>query len=291
MEHSAIPIAFTANGSPIVLSQQERQRHIYVAGKTGSGKSTLMCNLAMDDIRAGEGVAFIDPHGDAALGQYPTQGNSVALSADGNTAIVGGNEDNVNIGAAWVFTRKQGVWTQQGSKLIGTGAVGAPYQASSVALSADGNTAIVGEPGDNGSPPGQPASYTGAAWVFTRGGGQWTQQGSKLVGTGAGGQYGAAQGASVSLSADGNTAIVGGPEDDSSPQGSIGAAWVFTRKQGVWTQQGSKLVGTGAVGAPNQGNSVALSADGNTAIVGGWLDNPLPASEFVGAAWVFVRPD
>ena len=67
MEHSAIPFAFTANGSPIVLSHQERQRHIYVAGKTGSGKSTLMCNLAMDDIRAGEGIAFIDPHGDAAL--------------------------------------------------------------------------------------------------------------------------------------------------------------------------------------------------------------------------------
>jgi hypothetical protein len=67
MEHSAIPIAFTANGSPIVLSPQERERHIYIAGKTGSGKSTLMCNLAMDDIRAGEGVAFIDPHGDAAF--------------------------------------------------------------------------------------------------------------------------------------------------------------------------------------------------------------------------------
>ena len=105
------------------------------------------------------------------------QGCSVALSADGNTAIVGGPNDNSGIGAAWVFTRSGGVWTQQGIKLVGTGAIGAAGQGNSVALSADGNTAIVGGPGDN--------SDTGAAWVFTRSGGVWTQQGSKLVGTGA----------------------------------------------------------------------------------------------------------
>ena len=48
-----------------------------------------------------------------------------------------------------------------------------------------------------------------------------------------------------------------------------GAAWVFTRSNGVWTQQGSKLVGSDAVGFARQGTSVALSADGNTAIIGG----------------------
>jgi len=48
-----------------------------------------------------------------------------------------------------------------------------------------------------------------------------------------------------------------------------------------FTQQGPKLVGTGAVGNAEQGKSVALSGDGNTAIVGGVLDNG-----GVGAAWV-----
>ena len=67
MEPDSIPIARTADGSPIVFSRDERERHIYIAGKTGSGKSTLMCNLAMGDIRAGEGIAFIDPHGDTTL--------------------------------------------------------------------------------------------------------------------------------------------------------------------------------------------------------------------------------
>jgi hypothetical protein len=67
MEQESLSIATTANGTPIIFDRDERERHIYIAGKTGSGKSTLMCNLAMGDILAGEGIAFIDPHGDAAL--------------------------------------------------------------------------------------------------------------------------------------------------------------------------------------------------------------------------------
>src|SRR5437870_5081803 len=104
---------------------------------------------------------------------------------------------------------------------------------------------------------------------------QFAQQGPKLVGTGAVGH--AQQGISVALSADGNTAIVGGLNDNAG----AGAVWVFTRSGGVWTQQGSKLVGTGAVGNAAQGVSVALSADGNTAFVGGREDNV-----GAGAAWV-----
>jgi hypothetical protein len=152
------------------------------------------------------------------------------LSADGNTAIVGGAADSSGIGAAWVFIRNGGVWTQQGPKLVGTGAVGAAQQGNSVALSADGNTAVIGGNIDNAN--------AGAAWVFTRSGGVWTQQGAKLVGTGAAGAAG--QGFSVALSADGNTMLSGGIAD-----GGLGATWVFTRSGGVWTQQGSKLVGTG----------------------------------------------
>jgi len=201
------------------------------------------------------------------------QADSVAISADGNTAIVGGPTDNGNLGAAWVFTRSDEVWTQQGEKLVGTGAVGSYInQGEAVALSADGNTAIVGGPDDG---------ELGAAWVFTRSGGVWTQQGQKLVGTSSGPVE--RQGVSVAISADGNTAIVGGPYDN----GGVGAAWVFTRSGGVWTQQGERLVGTGAIGmSVNLGSSisVALSADGNTAVVGRYQDN---AS--IGAAWVFTR--
>jgi hypothetical protein len=180
---------------------------------------------------------------------------------------------SVLLGAALLVSSQPALaqFTQQGLKLVGTGAVGGADQGHSIALSADGNTAIVGGPNDN--------AFAGAVWVYTRSGGVWTQQGSKLVGTGAVGA--AQQGSSVALSADGNTAIVGGPSDN----GNIGATWVYTRSGGFWTQQGSKLVGTGAVGAALQGSAIALSPDGNTAIVGGYADNG-----FVGAVWVFAQP-
>src|SRR5207244_1686490 len=48
-------------------------------------------------------------------------GASVALSPDGNTALIGGPGDNKGAGAAWVFTRSSQTWTKQGSKLTGSG--------------------------------------------------------------------------------------------------------------------------------------------------------------------------
>src|SRR6202795_122395 len=67
MEPEPIAIATTAGGAPVVFSREERERHLYIVGKSGSGKSTFLYNLAMSDIVAGEGVAVIDPHGDLAL--------------------------------------------------------------------------------------------------------------------------------------------------------------------------------------------------------------------------------
>jgi FG-GAP-like repeat len=209
-------------------------------------------------------------------GPSPQQGFSVALSADGNTALIGGNADGCNpcTGAAWVFTRSNGVWTQQGGKLVGTGSSVA-QQGVSVALSGDGNTAMIGGWTDQDPVTG---IVTGAAWVFTRSNGVWTQQGTKLIAPG--GAADITQGRSVSLSSDGDTAIIGGPGFGAS----LGGAWVFTRSNGVWTQQSGKLVGTGAVGNAGQGQSVAISGDGNIAIVGGSTD-----ASGLGAAWVFTR--
>lgn len=48
------------------IKQDDRRRHIYVVGKTGVGKSTLLENMILDDIRDGKGVGLIDPHGDFA---------------------------------------------------------------------------------------------------------------------------------------------------------------------------------------------------------------------------------
>lgn len=50
---------------PFGIKAKDRARHMYVIGKTGMGKSTLLENMAIQDIRNGEGMAFIDPHGSA----------------------------------------------------------------------------------------------------------------------------------------------------------------------------------------------------------------------------------
>ena len=250
--------------------------------------------------------------GDGAVGAT-AQGTSVALSADGNTAMVGGAPGltcyftdgegktvlgpvppNFNCfgklwggeGAAWVFTRANGKWTQQGERLIGAGAVGPAGQGTSVAISADGNTAIVGGPDDNSTVTPTPdwifflEDPVGAAWIFTRTNGKWTQQGEKLIAAGAIG--GSSLGTSVGLSADGDTAIVGGYDDSRN-----GAAWLFSRTNGKWTQQSQKLVVAGGAGI-RHGVSVALSADGSTAILSALRKTGDPQL-FGPAAWVFIR--
>ena len=84
---------------------------------------------------------------------------------------------------------------------------------------------------------------------------------------------------SVAISGDGNTMAVGIGSDNNR----AGAVWIFTRLGLNWAQQ-AKLTGTGGVSISRLGTSVALSADGNTLVTGGFTDN-----FDTGAAWVFVR--
>ena len=192
------------------------------------------------------------------------------LSGDGLTAIEGGPGDDRATGAAWVFTRANGTWSQQGSKLVGSDSLLSPRRGTGVALSYDGNTAAIGGPMANAA--------EGGVCIFVRTGGVWSQDGPRLVGSGA--STSAQQGCSVSLSANAATLLEGGYRNVEGE----GAAWVFERKSGGWVQTGSKLVGTGAAGLAGQGSSAAVSADGNTAAVGGYAD-----AGFAGATWVFAR--
>ena len=106
-------------------------------------------------------------------------GIAVALSADGNTAVLGGPDDNDVVGGAWVFTRSGTTWSQQ-AKLTGSGEAGQGFFGVSVDVTADGNTVLVGASDDNNS--------TGAAFTYVRSGPSWSQQGSKITGSGASGQ-------------------------------------------------------------------------------------------------------
>ena len=48
------------------IKSEDRAKHVYIIGKTGLGKSTVLENMAVQDIANGEGMAFIDPHGKSA---------------------------------------------------------------------------------------------------------------------------------------------------------------------------------------------------------------------------------
>ena len=169
-----------------------------------------------------------------------------------------------------MFARVASTWKQQGTKLTGGGEVGNGRFGSSVALSAFGDSALIGGPTD--------AEGVGAAWVFARAGATWEQQGSKLT---AADELGEGRfGSSVALSGDGEVALIGAPYDDA-----VGAVWVFAPAGATWEQQGAKLESPPEPSPHYRfGASVALSAAGATALVGG------PATRrSSGAAWTYLN--
>ncbi len=67
---------FRGDRKPVYITDDDRRRHIYLIGQTGTGKSTLLVNMAVDDIKKGKSIAVIDPHGDmieTVLGLMPNE--------------------------------------------------------------------------------------------------------------------------------------------------------------------------------------------------------------------------
>jgi hypothetical protein len=228
------------------------------------------------------GFKFVTPSN--GLGDKTGFGSSVAMSADGNTIVIGDVLDNDAasgfnraVGAAWVYTNIGGgiAGWNTGYKLVGTGRVGPSQQGISCAISADGQwIAVGGWTDDNGR---------GAVWVYHLINSIWTQAGSKLVATGGIG-HSAAQGTSVAFDEYGTTLWVGAQGDDKS----VGAVWVWQRSPGgtAWVQR-IKLVGAGYInvaGTPNPhiGTAVALNYNATVGATGGYTDDG-----GVGAAWVY----
>jgi hypothetical protein len=219
-----------------------------------------------------------------ALGTNVEFGSEVALSADGDTALIGGFGDNSDTGAAWVFTRGAGGWSVQQKLVAPTSGADrelAPGQfGSRVSLNAAGTTALIAGVEDH--------AFVGAAWTYTRPSPTatgWSEQ-HKLTAptTGADREVGAGDfGSAVWLSPDGLSAVIGGDADNAS----VGAAWVFGNSSGTWAEQ-TKLIPptTGAdagVGTPTFGSAVSVSDDASTALIGGQSDGQR------GAAWMFTR--
>jgi hypothetical protein len=216
-------------------------------------------------------------------------GVSVALSSDGNTALIGASGRSTppyaGDGAVYVFTRTGGTWTKEGPTIL-AGSPGSRgnsfFFGDSVSLSSDGNTAIVGARQEDVS-----GSARGAAYILTRSGSTWTRT-QRLVASNPAPVDTDLFGWSVAISGDGLTAIVGAVLKDSPGNNDNGTAHVFILSASTWTQQGAALVASDRADNDNFGNSVALSADGNTALIGAYSEDTSPAFNN-GAVYMFTR--
>jgi hypothetical protein len=225
----------------------------------------------------------------AAVGEMDSDRRSTETTEDSNTGNAsttetpdsGGagtaeNPDGRKEGAAYVFDASGGSWTQQ-AKLTVDGGDSTDTFGWSVALSNDGTIAVVGSHHE-----ANPDPKAGSAYVFDASGGSWTQQ-AKLVTDN--GNSGNEFGNSVAVSGDGTTALVAAVGDENPNDEDAGSAYVFDVSAGSWSQQ-AKLVAADGDSEDGFGNSVALSEDGSTAVVGARRDED-PNGDRAGSAYVF----
>jgi hypothetical protein len=247
--------------------------------------------------------------------EYDGFGTSVAI--DGDTIVVGASSESSSSpgvngdqadnnapasGAAYVFTRSGGTWSQQAYLKASTPDVidNFGYDAA-----IDGDTIIVGAPyegssatGINGDQTDNGAAFSGAAYVFTRSGTAWSQQAYlKASNTDAQDRFG------WSVALDGDDAVVGAWQEDSAvgnqadnSSSDSGAAYVFSRTGSSWAQQ-AFLKASNSEAGDRFGISTTIEGDtlvvgafsewgGATGVNGDQADNSVPAS---GAAYVFDR--
>jgi len=248
-----------------------------------SGGTTVVGAFRDDDAGTSSGSAYVFVRrgggwsqqakltaSDAAPGDQ--FGRSVAISGD--TAVIGASGDDdggSSSGAAYVFVRSDGSWSQQAKLTASDAAANDLFGRSSVALS--GETAVVGAASNDDAGPS-----SGSAYVFVRSGGSWSQQAKLTASDAAPVDF---FGRVVALS--GETAVVGAINHDDGGSNS-GSAYVFVRSGTAWSQQ-EKLAASDAAANDFFGFSVAISGD--TAVIGaGGSDD---TGESSGSAYVFVR--
>ena len=187
-----------------------------------------------------------------ASGEFDNFGHSVALSADGHTALIGDPTQDEEAGAAYVFTGSGSEWTQQ-AELTGSDEAARWNFGASAALSADGHTALVGAP----------APGAGSAYVFAGGGSTWTQQSELTPDDAEVKSFDGWFGDAVALDSEGDVALVGAPwaEED------LGAAYAFAGEGSNWSQQ-AEFVLANATPYDYFGGAVALNGEGNLALIG-----------------------
>jgi len=228
--YAQIAVAISGDGNTLLFgSALNNTATIYKYLNNSWGSSYTLQNLI------GTGVSF---------------GCSVSLSYDGNTAIVGANNYNSGQGYAAVYKYTNGSWSSP-MALTNTTGSGSLF-GNAVAISGDGNTALVGAPFYFGS------QQYGYVAFYTYSNGSWS---APFVPTNP--LYDSQLGSSVALNYNGTIAIVGGVYYNFF----VGAAAIFNYSSGTWSVQ-QTFIGTTIYGSsPQFGHSVSLNSAGTIAII------------------------
>lgn len=226
--------------------------------------------ITVDPLLASSEATFT-PVADGPL-PVSSGGVGTSIDIDGDTAVVGTHE--AGPGSAFVFVRDgSGTWTTQARLTASDGQNGDMF---GEVVSVDGDTVVVGAPGDDTTG----GIDTGSAYVFVRdGSGGWSQE-AKLTATdgSASDSFGSA------VSASGDRSLIGATRADVGPAADAGSAYVFARDAGTWTQQ-AELTALDGLAEDFFGGDVSLS--GETALVAAGGDDS-PTQPATGAAYVFV---
>ncbi len=205
---------------------------------------------------------------------YGYFGYSVAI--EGDTAVIGAYGDDpsastsVNTGAVYVFERTGGIWSQT-AKLTAPVVNTAPSLGISVAIS--NHTIVAGAMGDNGID-----AESGSAYVFVQENGIWGQQAKLAADDGAtGDRFG------VRVAVLGDEVLVAADYDNDQGNHS-GSVYVFSRTNGVWSQD-AKLLPTDGVADGHFGRGLAINGD--RYFIG--ADQDAEFGAFAGSAYLFER--
>jgi len=209
-----------------------------------------------------------------------------SVSIDGDYAIIGSPSDDdngVNSGSAYVFTRSGTVWTEQAKLLASDGTADDVFGCS---VSIDGDYVIIGARLDD-----ENVGWCGSAYVFNRSGSSWTEQQKLLASDGAADDV---FGASVSIS--GGYAVIGAPLDDDNGDRS-GSAYIFITRDENLPPETPDIDGPteGNIGEPYDYTFVTIDLDGDNVWYyvewgddnsSGWL-GPYPSGQevVIGHTW------
>ncbi|MEW8077795.1 MAG: hypothetical protein AB2822_06880 [Candidatus Thiodiazotropha endolucinida] len=292
---------YTQVGEDLTQTQKDEEIAVHLTDWVNASYMVQACRLTGECVDSSsidiypqmlDAIGYIKASNTACCANF---GNSVALSADGGTMVVGATGDSslsrgfdraqtdagpgayryIRSGAVYVFVHNDDSWRQQ-AFIKASNADARDYFGHSLSLSEDGNTLAVGvgsedsaATGINGDENDNTREGTGAVYIFVRTGSSWQQQAyikasltDRRDGFGLG----------LALSADGDTLAVGAYGEDSNADGvdgdqldnsaeNAGAVYLFTRTDNSWVQQ-AYLKASNSDAGDFFGSDLAFSGDG-----------------------------